>query len=246
VLLPANPTECYQFALTAFDLSEQFQTLVFVLSDLDLGMNLWMTPDLQLPAADYQRGKVLSAEDLNTVEEFARYRDVDNDGVPYRTLPGTLHLKAAYFTRGTGHNDKAGYTEDPQVFQKLLERLKKKFLNLTKELPTPITDGSGSNIGLLAYGTTDAIIPELRALLNEKSIPTDYLRIRAWPLTDTIGDFIKSHQKVFVLEQNRDGQMRELLVQKFPDQAHKMISILSYDGWPISAQDCLPQVVKHV
>jgi 2-oxoglutarate ferredoxin oxidoreductase subunit alpha len=246
VLIPANPAECYEFAQTAFDLSEKFQTLVFVLSDLDLGMNLWMTPDLKLPTADFQRGKVLSAEDLNTIEEFARYRDVDNDGVPYRTLPGTLHMKAAYFTRGTGHNDKAGYTEDPQIFQKLLERLKKKFITLTKELPAPILDGSGANIGLLAYGTTDAVIPELRASLKEKSIPTDYLRVRAWPLAESVGTFLNSHNKIFVLEQNRDGQMRELLVQKYPEHAHKMVPILSYDGWPITAQNCLAQVVKHV
>jgi 2-oxoglutarate ferredoxin oxidoreductase subunit alpha len=251
VLLPANPEECYEFAQLALDLAEKYQTLVIVLSDLDIGMNFSVTNELQLPTGEYNRGKVLDAEDLNQVNEFARYRDIDNDGVPQRTLPGTLHTKAAYFTRGTGHNEKAGYTEDPLVFKNLLLRLKKKFEHLSADLPKPLiqTDPS-AKIALVSYGSTEAVIPELQSRLKNKNVATSAARVRALPLKkqspSELESFFNSHDRILILEQNRDAQLHDILVKEFPHLATRFQSVLSFDGWPISIDEVEAQVSQQI
>jgi 2-oxoglutarate ferredoxin oxidoreductase subunit alpha len=246
VLLPANPQECFEFAQMAFDLSEELQTLVIVLSDLDLGMNLSMSPDFQLNSAPYKRGKVLSADALNSVEEFARYKDVDGDGIPYRTLPGTKHAKAAYFTRGTGHTEKATYSEDGENYHKMLARLKRKFQTAQKYLPAPITQQTKNKIGIIAFGSSDFILPEVQSLLSQNKMPTDYLRVRSLPLNDSIADFLKTHETIFVVEQNRDGQLKKLMAEKFIAHAIKLQSVLSYDGMPLAAEFVAAEINKKL
>jgi len=250
VLLPANPEECYEFAQLALDLAEKYQTLVIVLSDLDIGMNFSISNELQLPSGEYQRGKVLSAEDLNHVDEFARYKDVDNDGIPQRTLPGTLHTKAAYFTRGTGHNEKAGYTEDPLVFKNLLLRLKKKFELLSADLPKPLIHADPlAKIALVSFGSTDAVIPELQSRMKKNNIATSTARVRALPLkkhsASELESFLNAHEKILILEQNRDAQMHNILVKEFPHLAGRFHSALTFDGWPISIDEVEALVSTH-
>ncbi len=213
ILLPGSVKECFDFGMAAFDLAEQLQTPVFVLSDLDLGMNNWMSDPFQYPEKPLNRGKVLSAEDLERLGGFARYKDVDGDGIPYRTLPGTAHPKAAYFTRGSGHNEDAQYTERPDDYQNLMERLKRKFDTARTLVPAPVVVQDGkSKIGLIAYGTTDFALTESRdQLKKEYGLETDYLRIRAYPFSREVAAFVASHERIYVVEQNRDAQMFDLL-----------------------------------
>src|ERR1700716_2660795 len=184
VLLPGTVEECYEFAQEAFDLADRFQTPVFVLSDLDLGMNLWMTPTFQYPERSFDRGKVLTAEDLQRLEgQWGRYRDVDHDGIPYRTLPGTDHPAAGYFTRGSGHDEDARYTEEAEAYARNMDRLSKKFETARSAMPAPDVDASaGSAMGLIAFGTTHHAVVEARDLLRERGMPVDSLRVRALPL----------------------------------------------------------------
>jgi 2-oxoglutarate ferredoxin oxidoreductase subunit alpha len=289
VLLPANPAECFEFAQIAFDLAEEFQTLVIVLSDLDIGMNLSRAPEFQLPSQKMKRGKVLDAAALNELEakgaEYARYRDVDGDGVCYRTLPGTPHMKAAYFTRGTGHTEKATYSEDGATYAKNLLRLKNKLVTAARALPAPMTSKhsaskdeapaksaiSAKNVGLakhaiLAYGSSDFVMPEVLSLLAKGSASQssqsatsahppetsaysqgtafDYIRVRALPFTSEFETSISQYEKIYVIEQNRDAQMRTLLCEKFARHAHKFISVLSYDGLPLAAENVIQQIEK--
>ncbi len=247
VLLPANVAECFEFAQTAFDLAERLQTLVIVLSDLDLGMNFHPCPELKLSASEYNRGKVLSAEDLNKVDDFARYRDVDGDGIGYRTLPGTLHAKAAYFTRGTGHTEKATYSEEGDNYAKGLLRLKKKFELNRKMMPSPVVKStSGANIGLVYYGSSSQVIAEVQSLLKAQGHNTNTLGIRALPLSDEVGEFLDSQKQVFIIEQNRDAQMRNKLTTRFTNQAGKFSSALSYDGQPIAAEVIAQQILQQL
>jgi 2-oxoglutarate/2-oxoacid ferredoxin oxidoreductase subunit alpha len=243
LLFPANPEECFSMAQTAFDLAERLQTLVFVLSDLDLGMNQWICNDFTYSQKPFDRGKVLSAEDLEKVQKFDRYKDLDGDGIPYRTLPGTEHNLAGYFTRGTGHDESAKYTESAEVFQKLLDRLSKKWQTAKTLIPEPVMDVQTSTLGLIAYGSTDSTIPELRFRLAEKGIQTSYMRLKAYPFTASVEGFLKTHDKIVVLEQNRDGQMRKLLIQEYPQHAAKIKSSLSYDGWPTRAENLMAGVL---
>lgn len=236
LLLPANPEECFSMAQTAFDLAERLQTLVFVMSDLDLGMNHWISNDFTYSQKPYDRGKVLSAVDLEKIQKFDRYKDIDGDGIPYRTLPGTEHDLAGYFTRGTGHDESAKYTESAEVFEKLLDRLNKKWETAKTLVPKPDMDVQTKEIGLIAYGSTDAAIPEIRQTLLDQGIKTSYLRLKAYPFTKDVENFLAQHKKIFILEQNRDGQMKKLLMQEFPIHAAKLLSSLSYDGWPTRAQ----------
>jgi 2-oxoglutarate/2-oxoacid ferredoxin oxidoreductase subunit alpha len=245
VLLPANPNECFEFARTAFDLAEKIQTLVIVLSDLDLGMNFHTSNDFSLNEKPFDRGKVLSAEQLNSMTEFSRYKDVDGDGICYRTLPGTAHAKAAYFARGTGHTEQATYSESPENYRLLLDRLKKKFETAKKYLPAIIVKSSAktsSSVGLIAYGSTDLIMAEVQDSLAAADIHSDYLRVRSLPLSEDIENFLKTHSHIFILEQNRDAQMRNLLTQKFPTHAHKFASVLSYDGLPMAPESVVKQI----
>ena len=240
VLIPAHPGECYQFAQLAFDLAEEFQTLVIVLSDLDVGMNSTAIAKPTIPTGPYQRGKVLTAEDLAKLEaqgkEFARYRDIDGDGIPYRTLPGTAHLKAAYFTRGTSHTETSAYSENGDNFKNLMNRLKKKFQTARKRLPQPHEENSKHSVGIVAYGSTDMIMPEVRSQLKARGLETDYLRLKSLPLSDSISEFCRSHEVVYVIEQNRDAQMLQLLTQSVPSHAARLRPILTYDGLPIAAE----------
>jgi 2-oxoglutarate ferredoxin oxidoreductase subunit alpha len=239
VLLPGSVKECFELGYAAFDLAERLQTPVFVLSDLDLGMNNWMSEPFDYPNTPLDRGKVLTAEDLNRLGSFARYRDVDGDGIGWRTLPGTRHPKAAYFTRGSGHNDAAGYTEKPDEYVEVMERLSRKFENARKLVPGPITVKDGtSKIGVLAYGSTDFALREsLDQIKKEYKQNVDYMRIRAYPFAHEIHDFVASHDRVYVVEQDRDGQLASLLKLDLPaEQVVKLRSILHYNGLPLDAQ----------
>ena len=244
LLLPGSVQECYEMAMDAFDLAERFQTPVFVLSDLDLGMNNWMADPFPYPEAQFDRGKVLlTREDLERhiakFREFARYRDVDGDGIPYRTLPGLIDNPAAsYFTRGSGHSDRATYTEKPEDYKANMDRLARKFEKAREAVPKPAVDtGSGSKIGLIAYGSSDFAVEEARALLARKGMRTDYLRLRALPLTRETAAFVAAHERVYVVDQNRDGQMHDLLRLEIPaEQVGRLRSIRHYDGFPLDAE----------
>ena len=213
MLLPCSVTECFTMAPEAFNLAEQFQTLVFVMSDLDLGMNNWMSDPFEYPTTPINHGKVLSKEDLDRLGGFARYKDVDGDGIGYRTLPGTIHPAAAYFARGSGHNERAQYSERADDFENNMERLNRKFETARSFVPRPeITKGNNAKIGIIGYGTSHWGITESRdQLRDEYSIETDYLRLKAYPFTREVHEFIEQHDRVYVVEQNRDAQMLTLL-----------------------------------
>jgi 2-oxoglutarate/2-oxoacid ferredoxin oxidoreductase subunit alpha len=239
VLLPGSVKECFEFGYEAFNLAERLQTPVFVLTDLDLGMNNWMSEPFQYPDKPLDRGKVLSKADLERLGGFARYRDVDGDGIGWRTLPGTMHPKAAYFTRGSGHNDAAGYTEKPDEYQAVMDRLARKFDGARKLAPAPLAVKNGtSRVGVLAFGTTDFALREsLDQIKKEHGKDVDYMRIRAYPFAHEIHDFVASHDRVYVVEQNRDAQLASLLKLDLPaDQIVKLRSILNYNGLPIDAR----------
>ena len=246
VLLPGSVRECFEFGFEAFNIAERFQTPVFVLTDLDLGMNNWMSDPFQYPDKPLDRGKVLTAEDLKRLGGFARYRDVDGDAIGWRTLPGTIHPKASYFTRGSGHNSAAGYTEKPDEYQEVMDRLTRKFENARKAVPAPVVvkDGS-SKIGFLAFGSSDFAVREsLDQISKEHKLDVDYMRIRAYPFAHEIHDFVESHERVYVIEQNRDAQMESLLKLDLPaDQVVKLRSILNYNGLPIDARTITDEFV---
>ncbi len=246
ILLPANVKECFELSQEAFNLAERLQTPVFVLTDLDLGMNNWMSEPFEYPAKPLDRGKVLTAEDLQRLGGFARYRDVDGDAIGWRTLPGTRHPKAAYFTRGSGHNDAAGYTERPDEYQAVMDRLTRKFENARKLVPAPVVVKDGtSKVGFVAYGSSDFAVREsLDQIKKEHGFAVDYLRIRAYPFAHEIHDFVASHERVYVVEQDRDAQLASLLKLDLPaDQVVKLRSILHYNGLPIDARTITEEFV---
>jgi 2-oxoglutarate/2-oxoacid ferredoxin oxidoreductase subunit alpha len=248
MLLPGSVKECFDMSVEAFDLAEELQTPIFVLSDLDLGMNSWMTEPFSYPEKPMQRGKVLTAEDLTRLGGFARYKDVDGDAVGYRTLPGTDHPQAAFFTRGSGHNERALYTERPDEYQRVMERLARKFETARSRMPTPVTVANGtSKIGLIAYGTTDFAVTESREQLKaEYKLETDYLRIRAFPFTREIHEFVAAHDRIYVIEQNRDAQMLSLLKLDLPpEDAVKLRSVRHYNGLPIDARSVTDELVMQ-
>ena len=246
VLLPATVREAYELAMDAFDLADRFQTPVFVLSDLDLGMNLWLTQPLPYPEKAFDRGKVLSADDLNKLESWGRYRDVDNDGIPYRTLPGTQHTDAGYFTRGTGHDEEALYSESPDMFKRNLDRLVRKHETARGAVPQPVIDDSGHSIGLLAFGTTHHAIVEARDILAAQGIQTDYLRLRALPLAAPVAEFIERHERVYVVEQNRDGQLFGILRNEIPAPLlDRLVPVRHYNGVPIDAHAIVDPLLEH-
>ena len=245
LLLPGSVKECYEFAMEAFDLAEQLQTPVFILSDLDLGMNNWMSEQFSYPEKPLNRGKVLDAEELTRLGGFQRYKDVDGDAIPYRTLPGTDHPNAAYFTRGSGHNDKALYTERPDEYQATMERLARKFETARQYVPVPVVDAGHSKIGLLAFGTSDFAIVESRDQLRaEYKFETDYLRLRAFPFSKEVHEFVEAHDRVYVIEQNRDGQLLSLLKLDLPvEDVVKLRSIRHYNGLPLDARTVTDELV---
>ncbi len=239
VLLPGSVEECYEFGRDAFDYADRFQTPVFVLSDLDLGMNLWMTPAFKYPEKPFDRGKILNKEDLDRLSgEWGRYQDVDGDGVAYRTLPGTDHPAAGYFTRGSGHDEHARYTEGADVYARNMDRLSRKFETARKALPAPVVDESAkSSVGLIAYGSTDAAVREARERLAAAGRSVDYLRIRALPLSADVAGFVERHETVYVVEQNRDGQMFDLIRLSLPAElVGRLRSVRHYNGQPIPAE----------
>jgi 2-oxoglutarate ferredoxin oxidoreductase subunit alpha len=243
MLIPSSVAECFSMAGEAFNLAEQFQTLVFVMSDLDLGMNNWMSDPFEYPSTPIQRGKVLGKEDLDRLGSFARYKDVDGDGVGYRTLPGTQHPAAAYFARGSGHNERAQYSERADDFEKNMERLNRKFETARSFVPRPeLMKGDTAKgpvkIGIIGYGTSHWGITESRDQLREEyGIETDYLRLRAYPFTREVHEFIEQHERVYVVEQNRDGQMLSLLkLDVKPELITRFRSMAHITGLPLDAR----------
>jgi 2-oxoglutarate ferredoxin oxidoreductase subunit alpha len=237
LLFPANPEECFYMAVQAFDLAERLQTPVFVLSDLDIGMNDWMCRDLKWDDA-YRpdRGKILTAEELAGLDKFYRYVDRDDDAISYRTLPG-VSAKGAYFTRGSGHNQYGGYTEDSAEYQVVLDRLKRKFSTAAKYVPKPEVSGKGGNaIGIVSIGSCDGAVREAIDVLARQKIDVDYLRVKAFPFGAEVESFLNLHTAIFVVEQNRDAQLRSLLTLETAVEKSKLHSILSYSGLPMSCE----------
>jgi 2-oxoglutarate/2-oxoacid ferredoxin oxidoreductase subunit alpha len=244
MLIPASVEECYTMAMDAFDLAERFQTLVFVMSDLDLGMNTWMSPAFPYPEKPIDRGKRLDEATLKRLGEWGRYTDVDGDGIPYRTVPGDG--MPAYFTRGSGHNAKGQYSERPDDYVDNMERLAKKFATARTHVPAPdVHDVSGAHIGLIGYGTSHWAIDESRDQLErERAIRTSYLRLKAYPFNDDLGAFIDRHERVYVVEQNRDAQMLALMrLELSPARLAKLRSVLHYNGLPIDARSVTDEVL---
>lgn len=244
LLFPGNPAECFEFARTAFDLAEELQTLVFVMSDLDLGMNLHISEPFEYSEAPFKRGKVLGAQDLEEMEgSWARYKDVDGDGITYRTLPGTKHNMAAYFTRGTGHNEYAYYSERPEDWEQNLDRLRRKFETARERVPAPVVHTQpDASVGIISLGSNDGAIEEARDRLAAAGTATSYLRLRALPISAAVREFIDTHTTVFVVEANYDGQLHKILTTEEPAQALKLKSIAKCDGLSLSARFLVEQI----
>ena len=246
MLIPCSVEECFSMAQDAFDLAEHFQTPVFVMSDLDLGMNNWMSDPFPYPEKPIQRGKVLSKEDLDRLGTFSRYKDVDGDGIGYRTLPGTDHPAAAYFARGSGHNESSQYSERPDDFEKNMERINRKFETARSFVPRPeITSSGKSNIGIIAYGTSHWAVLESRdQLWQEYKVNADYLRLRAYPFTREVHDFVEQHDRVYLVEQNRDAQMLSLLkLDVRPELVTHLRSISHIHGLPLDARSVTDEIL---
>ena len=246
LLLPASVEECFTMAQDAFDLAEQFQTPIFIMSDLDLGMNNWMADPFPYPEKPIQRGKILSKEDLDRLGGFERYRDVDGDGITYRTLPGVDHPAGAWFARGSGHNEKGQYSERPDDYERNMERLNRKFETARSFVPRPEIVANGtSKIGFIAYGTSHwAMIESRDQLRKEYKIETDYLRLRAFPFTREVHEFIKQHDRVYVVEQNRDAQMLSLLkLDVEPSLITRLRSMAHIHGLPMDARSVTDELM---
>jgi 2-oxoglutarate ferredoxin oxidoreductase subunit alpha len=235
ILLPSSVEDCYTFGMMAFDLAERLQTPIFVLSDLDLGMNTWMSDPFHYPDKAWDRGKVLDAAALATVGTFERYRDRDKDGIPYRTLPGTDHPLAGYFTRGSGHDERALYTENPDTYQRVMDRLARKYETARQLVPPPVVERApGASIGILGFGSSHWAILEARDRLATEGLHTHYLLLKALPFTSEVKSFLASCE--------RDGQMASLLRMEYPELATRLRSVLHYDGLPLDAQSIVGPV----
>jgi 2-oxoglutarate ferredoxin oxidoreductase subunit alpha len=244
LLIPASVEECYTMAMDAFDLAERFQTLVFVMSDLDLAMNTWMSPTFTYPEKAVDRGKVLDEAMLKRLGEWGRYRDVDGDGIPYRTIPGDG--LPAYFTRGSGHNEKGQYSERPDDYVNNVQRLARKFETARQYVPKPdVHDTPAAAIGLIGYGTSHWAIEESRNQLErETGTKTAYLRLRAYPFTSELAAFVERYPRTYVVEQNRDAQMLALMrLDLTPAQTAKLRSVLHYNGLPIDARSITEEIL---
>ena len=246
LLIPNSVSECFEMATDAFNLAEQFQTIVFVMSDLDLGMNNWMSDPFKYPETPINRGKVLSKEDLERLGTFSRYKDVDGDGIGWRTLPGTDHPAAAYFARGSGHNEKSQYSERPDDFERNMERINRKFETARSFVPRPEVVSAGkSKIGIIAYGTSHWALVESRdQLKKEYNFEADYLRLRAYPFTREVHEFVEQHERVYVVEQNRDAQMLSLLkLDVRPELVTRLRSISHIHGLPLDARSVTDEIM---
>jgi 2-oxoglutarate ferredoxin oxidoreductase subunit alpha len=244
MLIPASVEECYTMAQEAFDLAERFQTLVFLMSDLDLGMNTWMSQAFAYPEKAPDRGKLLDAPTLQRIGEWGRYRDVDGDGIPYRTIPGDGMQPS--FTRGSGHNDRGQYSERPDDYVHNMQRLARKFDTARTHVPKPdVLDEPGAEIGIVGYGTSHWAIDESRDQLERESgIRSAYLRLRAYPFTDELGEFIDRYQRIYVVEQNRDAQMLGLMrLELSADRIDKLRKVLHYNGLPIDARSITDEIL---
>ncbi len=237
VLFPGSVKECFEFGWKALDLAEKLQTPVFVLSDLDLGQNQWMTPPFEYPDEPIDRGKILWEEDLEKIKDkWGRYLDLDGDNIPYRTVPGNQHPKSAYYARGTGHDDFANYSEKPEEWEENLDRINRKIESSRDILPKPeITTRSGAKSGVIAFGSTDSAVREACDLLQDEGLILDYLRLRALPVASEVLDFIQAYERIYVVENNRDGQMHRILSLELPDHASNLVSVSHIDGLPLSA-----------
>ena len=248
MLLPCSMSECFSMAIEAFDLAEYLQTPVFVMSDLDLGMNTWMSEPFDYPTKPISRGKVLSAEDVRRMGGFERYKDVDGDGVGYRTLPGTPERMCGWFARGSGHNEKAIYSERPDVYVNNVDRLSHKFETARLKVPGPvIVDAAKPEVGIIAYGTSHWAIEEsLDQLRREHDLDAGYCRLRAYPFTPEVHDFINRYERVYVVDQNRDGQMLGLLRLESPaEEIAKLRSVRHYDGLPLDARSVTDEIASQ-
>jgi 2-oxoglutarate/2-oxoacid ferredoxin oxidoreductase subunit alpha len=248
LLFPADPTECFDFGSLAFDLAERLQTLVIVLSDLDIGMNHWICDPFQYPDRPMDRGKVLTLEDLKALGgAWGRYRDEDGDGIGYRTLPGTPHPLAAYFTRGTGHNEYAQYSERPDDWERNMDRLGRKFATARNLVPGPMLDSvKGASIGIVGIGSDDPAIAEARDLLRKQGIESSYMRLRALPINQEVRDFLHSYSRVFVVENNHTGQLQQILLSEEPICGGDLVSVAKCNGLPLTAQWIAETIQKGI
>ena len=250
LLFPSTPKECFEMTADAFDLAEQLQTPVIVMTDLDLGMNDHVSPPFEWDDNRvYKRGKVLNASDLENIQKFGRYLDVDGDGITYRTYPGTHPTKGSFFTRGTSRDEYATYTEDGGAYQRNMDRLIKKWNTAKSMVPAPQVIQDKTNkceYGILFFGTSQYAAEEAMELMRQDGIFVDALRIKAFPFNQMVEDFINTHEKIFVIEQNRDAQMKSLLMIELSADPNKLISVLNYDGMPITADNIMKQVTKKL
>ena len=247
VIFPGDPGECFEFAAHAFDLAERFQTPVFLVSDLDIGMNDWMVPRFEWDDA-YQpdRGKVLTADELEEIETFYRYLDVDGDHIPQRTVPG-VHPKGAYFTRGSGHNKYGGYTEDSEEYMEVVDRLLAKVDSAGEFVPAPIIErNEGADYGLVTVGGCDAAVREAAAAMAAEGRHFDYMRIRGFPFSRDVVEFLNAHQQNFIVEQNRDGQLRNLLLLETDLPKDRLLSVRYYGGFPMSSHHVVSGIAAHL
>ncbi len=236
ILIPGTVTECFEFGWKSLDIAERYQTPIFVLSDLDLGMNTWVTEKFEFPQTPIDRGKLIWEEELEKFEDWGRYMDIDGDGIPYRTVMGNRSPRSAYFTRGTGHDVYGNYNEDPKNWSDMLHRIEKKLKGATEKLPQPIViKGKDARIGLIGMGSTNDAIRETQAVLAKHGIETDYMRIRALPSSRSVREFIEEHDRTYVLELNRDGQLCEILKLELSDISEKLISLTDIGGLPMTA-----------
>jgi 2-oxoglutarate ferredoxin oxidoreductase subunit alpha len=246
MIIPASVEECYEMAQQAFDLTELLQTPVFVMLDLDLGMNNWMSDGFKYPEKPINRGKLLTKEALARLGEWGRYKDVDGDGIPYRTVPGDG--MPAYFTRGSGHNAKGQYSERPDDYVENMDRLSRKFDTARAYVPKPVVDQvAGAKIGIIGYGTSHWAITESRDQLREETdVKTSYFRLRAYPFTDDLTAFVDAHERLYVVEQNRDAQLLQLMrLELTPERITKLRSVLHYNGLPIDARSITDDVLAQ-
>ena len=247
LLFPRDPTECFEMAIAAFDLAERLQTPVFVLSDLDIAMNDWACPRLEYDDGyEHDRGRVLSAEQIDALDKFHRYLDVDESDVASRTLPG-VHPKGAYFTRGSGHTKFGTYTEDAAEYTEVVDRIAAKIDGCTDRLPLPeLLERPGAEIGIVSIGSCDGAVREAIHRLGERGIPADYLRVRAFPFHESVGRFLETHERVFVVEQNRDGQLRSLLALETGVPKRPLTSVRYYGGMPLSVDHVLDGILTEL
>jgi len=251
ILIPANVQECFEFGWKALDIAEKFQTPVIILSDLELGMNEWASKDFKYPDTEINRGKVIWEDGLEELIskgiDWGRYLDIDKDGIPYRTVPGNMHPKASYFARGTGHDEYAHYSEEPEKWKRNLDRLRDKIDSAKNFVPVPISESEGGNpLGLISYGSSDMSVNESVDQFAEDGIDIDYMRIRGLPFNKSVDEFLLHHECIFIVECNQDGQMKDILAKQYPQYAVKLISISHLDGLSLSAKWINKEISKHI